>query len=149
MSFRGNPNVVNLTDYQDITGYKNFAGTGVNIAGKLTATNTTNDIKAADNQNNNYVVTTTAKNKAKNGYYKFGNGLIIQWCEFTYASGTGSVTITFPTPFTSTNYALAESILTTGREKLGHFESKTTTNVKFISGSYGGTGPAMLIAIGY
>ena len=51
---------------------------------------------------NNSIVTTVSKSKSQNGYYKLGNGLIIQW-------GTNSVayssnTINLPTAFTSTNY---------------------------------------------
>ena len=55
---------------------------------------------------NNSIVTTVGKNKAQNGYFKLGNGLIIQWGRFTVASGKTSATITFPTAFTSTNYSI-------------------------------------------
>lgn len=40
-------------------------------------------------------------NKATNGYYKFNNGLIIQWG--LLASNGRNVTLTFPQPFTGAN----------------------------------------------
>ena len=41
--------------------------------------------------------------KGYNGYYKFTNGLIIQWGGFAY-QGSKEIVITLPTAFTSTNY---------------------------------------------
>lgn len=50
----------------------------------------------------NGIVTQAALSKAKNGYIKFGNGLIIQWGTFKPVSkGTG--TVTFPTAWSSAN----------------------------------------------
>lgn len=41
-------------------------------------------------------------NKAQNGYFKFNNGIIIQWG--VWANGT----TTFPTPFTTANIGVAD-----------------------------------------
>lgn len=56
---------------------------------------------------NGSIVTTVNKSKAQNGYFKLGNGLIIQW---GYSNQSGhTTTVTLPTPFTSTNYAVTIS----------------------------------------
>lgn len=44
-------------------------------------------------------------NGAGNGYYKLGNGLIIQYGKYTYQDAT-DYALTFPTPFTSTDYQI-------------------------------------------
>ena len=54
------------------------------------------------------VATIAASSKATNGYYKFANGLIIQWGK-TNSTGTTSIDVTLPTPFTTTNYSVAVS----------------------------------------
>jgi hypothetical protein len=54
----------------------------------------------------NSIVTTIDKSKSTNGYFKFGNGLIVQWGQ-NNASNAGT-TITLPTAFTSaTSYEVA------------------------------------------
>lgn len=45
------------------------------------------------------IVTTVNKSKSTNGYFKLGNGLIINWG--TYGTGSGSATITYSMPYTS------------------------------------------------
>lgn len=50
------------------------------------------------------IVTTVAKTKAQNGYFKFGNGLIVQWGYVTLTSSQHPKTVTLPTAFTTTNY---------------------------------------------
>jgi hypothetical protein len=47
----------------------------------------------------------TAISKAQNGYVKFGSGVIVQWGQIT----GGTVTVTFPTPFTTTNISVVGS----------------------------------------
>lgn len=51
---------------------------------------------------NNSIVTTVNKSKAANGYFKLGNGLIVQW---GYVNGGTAKTgnVTFPTAFSSVN----------------------------------------------
>lgn len=56
-------------------------------------------------ETNNSIVTTVGKSKTQNGYYKLGNGLIIQWGEEAATSMTGTVTL--PTAFSSTDYAVS------------------------------------------
>ena len=77
---------------------------------------------------NNSIVTTVAKSKAKNGHFKLGNGLIVQWGQDVFEGS--STTITLPTPFTSTNYSIAHCpIDTAGTYCVGMLvESKTTSN---------------------
>ena len=56
---------------------------------------------------NGSIVTTVNKNKAKNGYFQLGNGLIMQWGEIASNSTDTTGTITFPKAFSSkTSYAV-------------------------------------------
>lgn len=74
-----------------------YIGVGFDVQG-----NVTTHAPACDNVQS--IVTTINNYKDLNGYFKLGNGLIIQW---GYNSSTNSGrTITFPTPFTS-NYGLS------------------------------------------
>lgn len=76
----------------------------------------------------------TTFSKAGNGYYKFTNGLIIQWG--TSAKGS-SKTVTLPTAFTSTNYKVAVNNQTTNGG--GYYSSATTkTTTNFVIHSSGG-----------
>lgn len=52
----------------------------------------------------NSIVTTISKSKSENGYFRLGNGLIIQWGKSTATSSSGYVTL--PTPFASADYAV-------------------------------------------
>lgn len=47
------------------------------------------------------IVTTLAKSKTSSGYYKLGNGLIIQWGAVGSSKVEAKGTVTYPTPFTS------------------------------------------------
>lgn len=59
---------------------------------------------AIQTQLNNRITTTISKNA--NGYWKDNkNGLIIQWGRFSNTNNN-NITLTFPTPFTSTNYSI-------------------------------------------
>lgn len=83
---------------------------------------------------NGSIVTTVNKSKAQNGYYKLGNGLIIQWGRKTYVS-TDPQSVTFPTPFTSTNYKVVGSYyydgdVTSGQDQIS-VSSQTTTGFTF------------------
>lgn len=69
---------------------------------------------------NGSIVTTVNKSKSANGYFKLGNGLIIQWGRTSMKTET-TKTITFPTPFTSTNY----SVCLTGERYTSTSVSKT------------------------
>jgi hypothetical protein len=90
----------------------------------------------------NTVVTTINKSKSENGYFKLGNGLIIQW---GHAAG-GGATVTLPTPFTSTNYQVALTQSENSEHNVNPTVSrKTTTN--FYAGNH--SWPIDWIAIGY
>lgn len=77
---------------------------------------------------NNSMVTTVSKSKAASGYYKLGNGLIIQW-GYSSSFGTDSV-ITFPIPFSSaTSYTvLASPISSTAYGYPTYIKAQTATN---------------------
>lgn len=101
----------------------------------------------ASNRNNS-VLTTVGSNKNLNGYYKLGNGLIIQW---GYYTSTSAGTITLPTPFTSTNYSVAISLTggTSNNEYMKYLNTSEYTTTSFKTESSGKTGARKWIAIGY
>ena len=78
---------------------------------------------------NGSIVTTVNKSKAANGYFKFGNGLIIQWGHVAAASGD-TKTVTFPTAFSNTNYYVHSNTNRSGSTSSGwgYVTSKTKTN---------------------
>lgn len=88
---------------------------------------------------NGSILTTVNKSKSANGYFKLGNGLIVQW-----GSAYQTATITLPTPFTSTNYKIAVAETETGHEYSPVVGNKTTTSFGWLSQRYGDW-----IAIGY
>lgn len=77
---------------------------------------------------NNSMVTTVSKSKAASGYYKLGNGLIIQW-GYSSSFGTDS-TITFPIPFSSeTSYTVIPTMITSGAMGFPTYvKAQTATN---------------------
>lgn len=100
------------------------------------------------------IVTTTAKSKADNGYYKLGNGLIIQWG--TVGSSTANGTVTYPTPFTSLS-KVATSITDSGTSEPRVIKVYNTSPTNFKYSCYkqhssGATNTAtafMWLAVGY
>ena len=83
----------------------NIASTLVHLAGDETITGTKSFSSVAygtPSDANNSIVTTSNKSKGQNGYFKFGNGLIIQWGTLT-TTGADSRWVTFPTAFSSDN----------------------------------------------
>lgn len=99
----------------------------------------------------NSIVTTVNKSKGTNGYFKLGNGLIIQWGRKSYVSPDPQ-SVTFPTPFTSTNYKVVGSYyyndnVTSGQDQIS-IASQTTTGFTFYMTN--STGRSVnWIAIGY
>lgn len=151
-----NSNFVNLTGTQTITGTKTFSNT---IQGSINgnAVTVTNGVYTSGNQTiagqktfssvaygtasdaNNSILTTIAKSKAANGYFKLGNGLIVQWGR----SNSKSETVTLPTPFSNTNYSITYS-QHTGTSYTQAFTTKTTTTFW-----HGDSATVDWIAIGY
>lgn len=81
---------------------------------------------------NGSILTTVSKTKAQNGYLKLGNKIIMQW---GYCAGSVT-TITFPTPFGNTNYAV--TCTHTGdanRAITVQSSSKTTTSINAVKNS--------------
>ena len=76
----------------------------------------------------NSIVTTIAKSKSQNGYYKLGNGLIIQWGFLSQVSAPGS--ILFPTAFSSaTSYSITSGVATSGASI--YFSSASSTGINY------------------
>jgi len=96
---------------------------------------------------NGSIVTTVNKSKATNGYFKLGNGLIIQWGSVTAQNAV--LTITLPTSFASTNYTVAGTTHGYGKALFISDDTKTTTNFKLDLGGGIGTAKIDWIAIGY
>ena len=101
--------------------------------------------KAPSSDVNGSIVTTVSKTKAQNGYFQFGNGLIVNWG--VVDGGDGKV-INFPKAFTTTNYSI---VMTYNVNASGSnyglaakVKSKTTTNCTV----YGDT-KSLWIAAGY
>ena len=96
-----------------------------------------------------------AESYGSNGYIKFNHGLIIQWLYF--AVSNHYVTVTFPTSFSNTNYAIVQTPISNNGTFPGGawtgIRDKTMTNVKL--GIRAGAGVAAetsyshAIAIGY
>jgi hypothetical protein len=113
--------VVHLAGTETITGTKTFNAAAYG--------------KASDAVNS--IVTTVNKSKSANGYFKFGNGLIIQWGHVAEASGE-TKTVTFPTAFSNTNYYVHSNPNRSGSTSggWGYVTSKTKTNCILTTGSY-------------
>lgn len=162
--------VVNLTGIQNITGDKAF-NNKVELQGdtahilfhipgimytRLQESANGLEVRTGDNVSlaplfaggsdaNNSVVVTAAKSKAANGYFKLGNGLIIQW---GWHSGSGSA-LTFPTPFTSTNYSVTANYRkqSSSGSGIGHVNFYPTSTTSCYFNSQGGD--FQWVAIGY
>lgn len=94
---------------------------------------------------NGSILTTVNKSKSPNGYFKLGNGLIVQWGTLSSATTTG--TLTFPLEWPSTNYIVVGNTsqnINRGDQVVAEFFTKTTKNCKYNS-SYA----CQWIAVGY
>ena len=99
------------------------------------------------------LVTLTSQNHSSNGYVKYSNGLIIQWGIISVStSNQYKSVITFPIPFSNTNYSLNISQYTTTNKSIWStfallmYGNKTTTSVTTQSEK---TDRLQWIAIGY
>lgn len=121
--------VVHTTGNESINGTKTFKAAIIGTASDA----------------NNSVVTTVAKSKSANGYYKLGNGLILQWG----LANTGG-TVTLPTAFTSTNYSVVISRVNTDTKyhSGSYVQALTTTNFTF-NGADANSQPHYWQALGY
>ncbi|MBQ8677255.1 MAG: hypothetical protein IJ529_02155 [Alphaproteobacteria bacterium] len=164
----GNPSVVQrfgtiqFLDSADILrGYThNYQGTNGDVVTVLNATNTTYSsnllvgvkqngtsyVKAPASDEVNSVVTTINKSKSENGYFKLGNGLIIQW---GHSSIDGNQ-VTLPTPFSNTNYRICATYMKASGN-LGSGYGHVVTYPTYTTSFYANTeaGEYQWIAIGY
>ena len=97
-------------------------------------------------------VSTVAKSKSSNGYFKLGNGLIIQWGRVSTTS-TSEHTISFSTPFSSaTSYTIVKNYQsnhsTDARDCEVSFYNMTATGAT-TSSPIGDTSQISWLAIGY
>ena len=107
--------------------------------------------KAPASAENGSILTTVNKSKSQNGYFKLGNGLIIQWGKTPNISNSGTV-CTLPTPFTTANYSVTAITSATFNENSIGLIGKTTTNFTLVEKGYNGGAhnvPNYFIAIGY
>ena len=98
------------------------------------------------------ILTTVNKSKSSNGYFKLGNGLIIQWGRMNTTS-TSECTVTFPIPFSSaSSYTIVKNYQsdagTDAQDREVSFYSMTTTSAKTYS-PQGDTNQFSWLAIGY
>ena len=100
-------------------------------------------------------ISTAGISKSSTGYIKLGNGIIIQWGRFANASYTQTGTVTFPTPFSNTNYSLAFGSFRIGQTGYGQgyfvVTNATTSDFTFklVSGSDYYANEGRWMAIGY
>ena len=95
-------------------------------------------------QDNSSIVTTVSKSKTQNGYYKLGNGLIIQWGFLSQVSSGGS--ILFPTAFSSaTSYSITSGLASASASI--YFSSASTTGINYTTS--GTKKDYYWIAVGY
>lgn len=91
---------------------------------------------------------TTGQSLAQNGYVKFGNGLIIQWG--TVRTTGYQQTVTLPTAFTNTNYAVNVTMVNTGDAGYQTYVGQKISTTAFtINRHGGGATDNTWIAIGY
>ena len=142
---------VKLTGNQTIADTKTFSSSPViptpSASDNSTKAATTAWIKTfAKTSGANYMSTFS---KAGNGYFKFTNGLIIQWGSVAAASGNRNVSL--PISFSNTNYRIVFNWTggSSGELFAGAITSKTTSS--FIIRSVGGANDraADWVAIGY
>lgn len=94
----------------------------------------------------NSIVTTLGLSKSSNGYVKFGNGVILQWGDYSVTSGS-SVQITLPTAFSSVNsYKFVCTDGGSARVAMGFTRNSSTKVTLWAAGS--GNGGCWL-AMGY
>ena len=160
------------THYMDSAGIlrgftHNYQGTNGDVVTVLNATNTTYSsnllvgvkqngtsyVQAPASDEVNSVVTTINKSKSENGYYKLGNGLIIQWGRYPSYVSPDPQSVTFPTPFTSTNYKAVCTYFRTGGDVDSgkdhiNVDTQLTTGFTFRMSDTGAYG-VNWIAIGY
>lgn len=139
MTFRGNPNVVNRTDAQDVGGKKTHTS-DVELFGNISNKSpsltfnipnvkytrlieTSNgltvqdgsgsqlaQIFAAGTTETNSCITTLSVTKGKVGGQKISTGVVINWGTTTHSAA--AVTVTFSKPFSGTNYAVTAVLQT-------------------------------------
>lgn len=96
--------------------------------------------------NGNSIVTTISKSKTQNGYFKLGNGLIIQWGRSSTTDGY----VSFPTPFSNACTAVIPTRISSGDAQSNIFENASTTRFKVkIYGGYSSSSYFYWIAVGY
>ena len=95
---------------------------------------------------NNSIVTTVAKNRASSGYYKLGNGLIIQWGRRTGNTGT----VTLPTAFSSaTSYSVGTTYNGSSSTDNMYALISDLTSTSFKIVAYSSSSICYWVAIGY
>lgn len=102
-------------------------------------------------------VITESQKTSNNGYIKFANGIIIQWLIVDGVSTQGTTTITLPTAFTTTTYAVVcNTVSNNDAVYVAHHQSaitgKTKTTFTVTNNNHAAanwTGTYQFLAIGY
>lgn len=136
--------VVKLSGNQTIADTKTFSSSPI-IPTPATSDNST---KAATTAYVNSILSSSGGlatwTQGQDGYYKFSNGLIVQWGKAT----TGTVTL--PTAFTSgTSYSIGAQLEGSGAgaNDYGQLNSLTSTSFSWVM--YSGSSRLFWVAIGY
>lgn len=135
--------------------YKNEEGS--TVSGSISvavASDGTITTEAPAVTNNKGIVTQVGLSKSENGYLKLGNGVIIQWGTSENISERGSLTVTLPTAFTSTNYSVTANLkaqhTAANAEGVINVDDFTTTTFRLSAGYLDpNSAPVCWLAIGY
>lgn len=102
---------------------------------------------------NGSIVTTYSKSRAQNGFYKLGNGLIIQWGVIPSEAANTHASVSLPTAFSTTNYSVFIGFTTSVSNGYGVYSyDYETTKFKYNTQTYapiGNNSEKRWIAIGY
>ena len=138
----------------DVSGNAGTVTNGVYTTGNQTIGGTKTFSAAAYGQASdatNSILTTVNKSKGLNGYFKLGNGLIIQWGRVANVATIGPSTVNLPTAFSNTNYSVVTTAATSGTAYTGMMQvyDKTTATFKLDNSNTNYNDPAQWLAIGY
>ena len=96
------------------------------------------------------IVTVIKSNKSRNGYYEFGDGIILQW-GYLPESTANVKTLNFNIPFSDTNYSVLANNMNTDAANFYalNVQNVSTTQFKVFTTYTSSTKAVTWIAIGY
>lgn len=144
---------VKLTGDQTVAGVKTFSSSPI----VPTPASTDNSTKSASTAFVKSVLSSSGNgfatySKATNGYIKFANGIIIQWGISGTRSSLGTVSVTLPTAFSNTNYAITTFMgagtVDNSTSNSQQLSSRATSSFMFYQHTSAAI-PVLWMAIGY